>query len=302
MVIRGNNPNLPKGIHLRVASFNVKNMFDEVDDPQKNDGPPIWKWRQEDIADIISKSDADIIGLQEVENLKVLTETLRKKGLQQKYKYMFVAPSDPRGISVALLSKYPIKKVIVHNEKFKDVLGERDISFKRPPIEAVIEVAPGFQVRTFVVHFKSKRSSGEKVAGGLTDDQYQRYSEANRIRQLVENSDMPTIVMGDMNDTPDSTTIQLVKRNLSRDGGESSQVLYDTAKLVGKENVPTHHSRHGNSKLDYIMVSEDLKDYVEGFEVVNPSKVPESEKASDHYMVIADLRIPLTEEPRDKRG
>jgi predicted extracellular nuclease len=105
---------------LTVATYNVENLFDLVDDPNAEEGEftPGRTWdanrlgrRLTDLADAFTAIAADVVLVNEVENLEVLTQ-LRdaiRAGGGPAYPYLAIAPSrDPRGIDVSLLSRYPV--------------------------------------------------------------------------------------------------------------------------------------------------------------------------------------------------
>ena len=109
---------------VRIATFNVENLlaryrFKDNFDPAGEDGFSINNlafslYNDEEkrlTAKAIKAVDADIICLQEVENLEVL-ERFNSRYLggkkEKKYKYrMLIDSHDPRRIDVAVLSRYP---------------------------------------------------------------------------------------------------------------------------------------------------------------------------------------------------
>ncbi len=293
-------------IKFRIATYNVRNLFDNVDDPEKDDGPPAWEWRKGDIADIIASSKADIVVLQEVENREVLMDTLRKRGLDKVYRHVIVAPSDSRGIAVALLSRFPVKSYKFHTEEFRNIITGEPMRFKRPVLSAVIELAPGFQVKVFTAHLKSKREHrGDTVYHGLKENELRRYSEAYHLRQLAEQSELPTVIAGDFNDTPDSYTLKLLQdgKPIPQDirpdepAKREHRRFFDISELVrskGKQIV-THHR---GEQLDYILVSPELRDKVTYFDVIGPEDNPEADDASDHFMVVAEFQLKPSSEKR----
>ena len=60
--------NIAAGRTFRIASYNVLNLFDNVDAPDKRDEgtPPKSAESQAALADVIEDSQADVIALQEV--------------------------------------------------------------------------------------------------------------------------------------------------------------------------------------------------------------------------------------------
>ena len=144
---------------LKIASYNVENLFDLIKNgteykeyiPYKHNwNQKIFKKKLLNTSEVICDVNADIIGLQEVENeyvLKLLQTSLRKIGCY--YKYSAITDKKYSAIQVALLSKVPIvnRKEIVVNRKlgFRRIL---EVKFK-------INKKPFF---VYVNHWKSKFS------------------------------------------------------------------------------------------------------------------------------------------------
>ncbi len=254
---------------IKLASYNIRNLFDKYDDPLKNDGPPKKEKEIEGIGEIIKNSNADIIALQEVENKEILVDLLKTAGIEDKYE-VIVGKSDDRGIAPALLvsKRFKVKSYTIN---------ENNNNFKRPPVEALVEIAPGFNVKVFAVHLKSKR-------GGPESD-IQRQKEAQNLIKLAKNSEVPTILMGDFNDLPDSKVIKTIENNNFKD-------VRKLDKLSNETNTPTHFSKHV-SILDYIFLSPQLQDKVvqKSFNVVGNRENPIADKVSDHRLIEVQLKL-----------
>ena len=106
---------------IRVASWNVENLYDTEDDPA-NDGddaytPDGWvRWSKaryalklEHLAEIIAKMKPDVLCLSEIENRRVLEDLRRTLKEKQAYELPVILHRegrDPRGIDVAMLSRH----------------------------------------------------------------------------------------------------------------------------------------------------------------------------------------------------
>jgi len=260
---------------VKLTTYNVENLFDKIDDPNKEDGPPKDEKALKALAEILKQNNSDIVALQEVENKEVLEELLTLAGLKDKYN-VIVGKSDNRGIATALLisKKFPIKKVDIH---------QNDTTFKRPPVEAIVELAPGFNVKIFSVHLKSKR-------GGIESD-IQRQKEAAKLIEYAKKDDIPTILMGDFNDTPNSNTISIIKNNKFTDTRQLDNLSKET-------NNYTHYSKnpkYGAHILDYIFLNDKAKEklsVVQGsFDVTGKYDNPLASIASDHRAVSIKLNL-----------
>ncbi len=270
-----NNLNNSLNNEVKLTTYNVENLFDKVDDPNKDDGPPKREKELKALAEILKQNNSDIVALQEVENQEVLQELLGIAGLKDKYN-VIVGKSDNRGIAAALLisKKFPIKKVDIH---------ENDTTFKRPPVEAIVELAPGFNVKIFSVHLKSKR-------GGAESD-IQRQKEAAKLIEYAKKDNMPAILMGDFNDSPDSATISTIKNANFTDTRNLDNLSKET-------NLPTHYSnnpKYGAHILDYIFLNDKAKEklnVVQGsFDITGKYDNPLATVASDHRAVSIKLNL-----------
>lgn len=175
---------------FKVASYNVENLFDEYSQgTEYSDYKPNrhnWDSKMVDIklnhtAQVICDIDADIIGLQEIENINILKRLVKK--LQnvgcKKYNY---AISSKRGsaVQVALLSVYPIvKKKNIRSRYGRDIL------------EATLDIK-GNPLTIFVNHWKSKGRGGYESKRVLSAKTLQK-----RIKSFSK--EIEYIILGDLN-------------------------------------------------------------------------------------------------------
>ena len=96
------------GIDFRVASFNLANLFDTVDDPETEDTvlsageyQNRLSKRAHAIHDVLA--EPEIIALQEAENEDVLQALVNRPEIEADYAYVLQDGPDMRGIDVALL-------------------------------------------------------------------------------------------------------------------------------------------------------------------------------------------------------
>lgn len=270
---------------FRIASYNVLNLFDNVDDPNKRDeGTPAKSAEsQRALAQVIEDSHADVVALQEVENIEILTEFRNKNGLADDYPHVvLVEGNDGRGIDVALFSKHPVTNVTSHKDEVFPIKGQEDRGFLRDLLQADIDIPDYGPVRFFLNHFASKRG------GQRADDM--REAEAKAAREIIkrETKEFPSqkfVIMGDFNDTPDSKSVQILTEK-DQDGWglvdafrkEPDTISYPTNEKTAK--------KWGYKRIDQILLSPQLaEDQVE--EQVH--KHPSSKEASDHWMVSADF-------------
>jgi len=180
---------------LKIASYNVENLFDlqnngteysEYIPNTHNWTAKIFKKKLLNTADVICGINADIIGLQEVENenvLKLLKQRLQKIGCR--YKYHAITHKKNSAIQVALLSKIPIiniNEIVVNRKlKYRNIL---EVKFR-------VEGKPFY---IFVNHWTSKHSSESKRIRSAK-------ALVKRLKELPKNSEY--ILLGDFNDAYD---------------------------------------------------------------------------------------------------
>ena len=184
-------PSLLGAIEIKIASYNVENLFDMHYNGSEYNSylPNRHNWtnntlykKLRNISEVICEMDADIIGLQEIENknaLKLLKKALKRYGCP--YRYSAISHKKKSAIQVALLSKIPI-------ETYKDIevtraLGTRNI------LEATVSIE-GNPLYIFVNHWNSKRSPESKRIISAT---------ALKKRLLSLPKDSQYIILGDFN-------------------------------------------------------------------------------------------------------
>ncbi len=203
-------------IELKIASYNIENLFDMQYNgtEYKEYIPNSHNWinsildkKLTNISEVICELNADIIGLQEVENknaLKLLQTSLKSFGCN--YKYSAITHKYKSAIQIAILSKLPIinhKDIIVTK-----ALGVRNI------LEAkfIINKNPLY---IFINHWNSKHSSDIK-----------RVLSARRLKKrllsLGKNSEY--IILGDFNTNYNNyrinsilNSVEIREFNLSKD-------------------------------------------------------------------------------------
>ena len=189
---------------LRVASFNVLNLFDNHDDPYHIDEgtSPKSAFQMLRLAKTMDALDADVLALQEVENRGILKRL--NLVLQKPYPYVeLIEGNDPRGIDVALLSRFPILRSMSHRLRKLD--GNHKIS--RDLIVFELDTGKGGRLLVSPVHLKSKRSSKGDPESALW-----RGAEARGLLTLLDELrarswKAPFITLGDFNDKPDSKVL-----------------------------------------------------------------------------------------------
>jgi len=178
---------------FKVASYNVENLFDaQYQGSEYNDyipGKHNWNKRMVEIklnhiAEVICDLDADILGLQEIENSSVFEALLKRlKRVGCEYRYSDITHKKNAAIQVAILSRFPIK-----NRK------ELQVSYA-PYVRNILEVevdVKGEPLTLFVNHWKSKSRKG-------FESKRIKYAKRLQKRILSLPKTKEYIVIGDLN-------------------------------------------------------------------------------------------------------
>ena len=273
--------------HFRIASYNVKNLFDNIDDPDTADeGTPAKPAVElKALAAVIDSSEADVLSLQEVENIEVLTEFRDKYGLAEEYPHLLlVEGNDRRGIDVAMMSKFPITNVKSHKDEVFEIPGQEPRGFLRDLLQADIEIPQYGPVRFFSAHLSSK------IGGERAEAMREAESKAARAIIKEEVKDFPGqkyVVMGDFNDSPDSKSVRTF---LDKDSDDWA-LLDGFREEPGAVSYPTSEKtarKWGYKRIDQILMSPEMAatQVDQGVHKHQQSKV-----ASDHWMVTADFQL-----------
>lgn len=156
-------------------------------------------------AAVIAKNDPDIIALMEVESMEALkkfnSNFLKSKRFPH---YMLIDGNDPRGIDVAVLSRFPLTHVRSYlTDTYKTSKGATVYTFSRDCLVVRVDVK-GTPLTLFVNHFKSQ----------FMDNPWRRKRQAQRVAEIVGETFGSKInsshfaVVGDFNQTPDHWSLK----------------------------------------------------------------------------------------------
>lgn len=270
------------GNQIRVASFNIRNLFDDVDDPYFLDETTNAKPRQELIrlSESIRKLDADVVALQEVESRGYLQRFddvfLHDLG----YEVVHFSGNDRRGSGLAVLTRIPVGQVVSNRHRsFAGPDGEMT-RFSRDLL--CVELLPSAGSKPFevwVTHLKSKREGPEAT-------EPKRMAEVTEIRRLfaarlLQDPDARILLCGDFNDTFDSNPI----RTLIGDG----QLVKHFVDKLPNDPV-TYNLEPYQAMIDFIFGSKSAAQaYVADTYRIENQTLEQS--GSDHNPVVAEFKF-----------
>lgn len=210
-----------------IMFWNVENLFDVMDDPEKDDdeflpdglrrwnGWRFWK-KINDIARVVHSfrdlcgSSPVLLGLAEVENRYVLDRLAESRLLSESgYASVHYDSEDGRGIDVAMLyrkdkfkvlSSKAVKVVLPDGERrTRDILHVSGILDGRYPVEILVN------------HWPSR-------FGGVRKTHAKREAAARTLSSVCDSltsAGLHVIAMGDFNDGPDSGPVRMLSGYLS---------------------------------------------------------------------------------------
>jgi predicted extracellular nuclease len=284
--------------------------------------------------------NADVLAVQEVWDEEALREAVQRSGL----KYGFVrVPGAENGPGLAGAQGTPrvgfVTRLQVDSvESLGDFpeaavvsipgLGAHD-RFERPPLLLTLRMKHGQPVGVITAHLKSKRPKFLKDdAGNQVEDPddpavqavasmrslLMRAGEALALRlkvvELLHRTDLPLIVMGDLNDSPHSVTTQLIAATsqTAYDRSARDNALFSAWDQQGeaalRRDVAYSHIHQGYPEvLDQMLVSEEFVATsrasigdVRRVEVFNDHLFEGRDRSkSDHGFVRALLRLRFPE-------
>ena len=318
---------------IRVGNFNLENLFSRYYilnlDPQTREKletdefktlsmtsktrkgqnwhqikrEPINEIAQQNTAKIIDAVNADILCLQEIEDLPTLRnfadkilEPIQKKNKHKSYSYfMLIDGNDIRGIDVAIMSRFPFGKIQTHMYDKDPVTGYP--LFSRDCLDVQIIVNKQSTLNFLIQHFKSQIYRKNDPHGNK-----KRTRQVNRVAEIIKQklSDDPEgdyVVVGDFNDKPKNLPLKpLFKKELG---------LYNTIEYLTSERWTYIHGTK-KQQLDYMLINSNLKDKMKHFGIERrglsrsrtaykgkrlPTVQKDGTEASDHCAIFMDLEL-----------
>jgi endonuclease/exonuclease/phosphatase family metal-dependent hydrolase len=292
---------------LRLAFYNVENLFDANDDPKISGSvddktmttPAV---RLQAIADAIRRLDADVLALSEIESKEALEEFRATYLGGLGYDHLAsIDAGDGRGIEQAVLSRieitaaknWPSEAIADMDAKRtgdgweKSSKGELPKRWARSPLMVDLKTKDGQQLVLFVVHHKSGR-----------DFNAQRELEALQTiafaaERIGANKDINLAILGDFNAVPSRKSVKVYA-----EAGFVNAYEFRVDPKARREAYVTHVT---DRAIDYIFLSPGLaKDAVQrSFFVLGTPLPPEDASedilvpgyASDHLPVALDVVI-----------
>jgi hypothetical protein len=260
---------LPDRGDYRFMFYNCENLFDTINDPNKNDEEFLpesmrhWDTRKyykklNNTAKVITAVGGwelpDAVGLCEIETGNVVYDIIHKTHLwKSDYKIIHYEAPDMRGIDVAFIYNstriFPIVSVPFHIT-FPDATEykTRDILYVKAT------TATKDTIHFFINHWPSRW-------GGQMDSEDRRMYVASVVREKVDSifgceQNPNIIIMGDLNDYPYNLSLTQSLKAISEYSDLKPHELYNLSAWLQKNNAVGSHKHEGEwGILDQNIVS-----------------------------------------------
>lgn len=186
---------------LRIATYNIQNLTDGKDDGWQRTS--LMTHRQiKNAAKIIDEINADILAIQEIENLAVLERLNRV--LKKPYVHLYISRFNSSGrdkkLNIAVASRLPVREVVEID--FNAVTG---VSHKPPrgAVRFMIELEKNRFLLGYAVHFKSNYGDdAQNILKRKVSAELLR-SDVETVVRLNPEAAFEVILLGDVNVDPD---------------------------------------------------------------------------------------------------
>lgn len=256
-----------------IAFYNLENLFDTINDPDKNDeeflpdGANHWTGRIyleklrnmsfviDQIGNTYNNMRPTILGVSEIENIHVLEDLIACDLLKPfGYKIVHYDSPDRRGVDVGLIYQSS-RFTVISSSSHRLVVSDNPDFITRDQL-LVTGLLDGDTMSFIVNHWPSRRG-GQKSSAPL------RNAAASLNRHIVDsllaiNPNAKIIVMGDLNDDPDDPSVmQFLKAGGKKDKLQSGD-LYNAMWDLYKSGVGSLAYRGNWNLFDQIIVSQGL--------------------------------------------
>jgi predicted extracellular nuclease len=265
---------------VTIVSYNVENLFDTIDDPNKDDNEFLpgtksdwntdkYKKKLKNLAQVIAAINKyelpEIVALLEIENVNVITDLVNESFLvKADYGIVHQDSPDERGIDVALI--YRKSEFICLEQKAIKIFYDFEPEKKTRDILYVKGELKNNEIIHFFVNHWSSRREGQEIS------ESKRLYTAKLLREKSDeifrkDSKAKIIILGDFNDEPTNKSLNTVLRAANcknrSDKTQLINLMYDKHIL----GYGTYFYRGQWNMLDNIVVSQSILSSPGKFEV-----------------------------------
>tara|TARA_B110000483_G_scaffold207424_1_gene252382 strand:- start:2733 stop:3881 length:1149 start_codon:yes stop_codon:yes gene_type:complete len=259
-----------------IAFYNVENLFDTINDPNKYDEASpmmelkfdrsgVYKKKVKNMASVISQIGADvskntpaIIGISEVENKSVVEDLANDPALFSKdYGIVHYDSPDERGIDVALMYQkalfVPISTSSHELKLFNTQKDKQDYTRDQLLVSGYLE---GDLIHLIVNHWPSR-------SGGEAKSRSKRVAAATLNKRLIDSLQLidayaKIFTMGDFNDNPTNASMKKVLKAEKNKESVALKGLYNPMEGFFKDGLGSNAYRDAWSLFDQILITQPL--------------------------------------------
>ena len=259
-----------------IAFYNVENLFDTINDPNKFDeASPImemkfnrqevYKKKVKNMARVISEIGADvsnnspaIIGLAEVENREVVEDLANDDALyKEDYGIVHFVSPDARGIDVALMYKKALFSPIdVSNHELKiydDITRKRVYTRDQLLVSGKLD---GELIHIIVSHWPSR-------SGGEARSRPKRLAAARLNKRIIDSLQAidpyaKIFSMGDLNDDPTNQSLKDILKAEKNKEDVQLKGIYNPMEGFFRKGLGSNAYRDAWSLFDQILITKPL--------------------------------------------
>ena len=258
-----------------IAFYNVENLFDTINDINKNDEASpimeikfnrseIYKKKVENMASVIADIGSDlvnkspsIVGLSEVENRNVIEDLLNNKHLLNKnYDIVHYDSPDERGIDVGLIYNKDVFKV--NSTKSHELIIYDNKSSKRNYTRDQLVVSGLLDnelIHLIVNHWPSRSGGEERSRAG-------RMAAAELNKKIIDSlqnkyKNAKIITMGDFNDDPHDDSMKKILNAKKYIEDVKTNGIYNPMEVIlSDQGIGSNAYRDVWQLFDQILVTE----------------------------------------------
>jgi len=265
-----------------IAFYNLENLYDTINDPNKNDEASpmmeikenrtaIYHKKLNNMAKVLSeigvkeaKNTPVIIGVAEIENRTVLEDLVNTTYLKDKqYSIIHYDSPDLRGIDVALLYQEKHFKP-THHEAFELKLwGEKGMRIYTRDQLLVSGYLDDELIHVIVNHWPSRRGGEQKSRSFREKAAYLNTQIIEKIK--LSDPNPKVIIIGDLNDDPTNSSLKTVLKTKAIKANVKEGDIYNPMEDMFRRGQNTLVYRDNINLFDQIMFTSPLltttKDY-----------------------------------------
>jgi len=252
-----------------IAFYNLENLFDTINDPEKNDeeflpaGANHWtadRYQKKlvNMSQVISqvgnefiKGGPTLLGVSEIENRLVLEDLIKTPALASSgYDIVHYDSPDARGVDVGLIYRKRDFTVINSVSVRLSMPGEPD--WKSRDQLVVTGLLDGDTISVIVNHWPSRgnlppyRAAAARLTRNLADSLY-------RVSKYAK-----MVIMGDLNDDPVDESVNLILGAEGREQKVKQGMLFNPMWKMFKDGIGSLAYRDSWNLFDQTIISEPL--------------------------------------------